>query len=137
MRRLVNQSPYNVPFFCSFLLFLLFLSFLEKQFAVTIKYGSSDLRMIIEYFSIVIFPSFSGSEELDKPVGLISALNRSTGMTAPLVTCITTVSAITLSEDFSLGDVVENVKELGSWINSWLPKNIVVRTMFYGASKLM
>ena len=58
-------------------------------------------------------------------------------MTATLITCITTVSAISLSDDYSLSDVVENLREVGSWINSWLPKNCVVRALFYGASKLM
>ncbi|KAL5261604.1 hypothetical protein ACHWQZ_G007335 [Mnemiopsis leidyi] len=58
-------------------------------------------------------------------------------MTATLVTCITTVSAITLSEDFSLNDLLENFKELGNVLDSWLPKNCIVRALFCGATTLV
>ena len=51
------------------------------------------------------------------------------------ITTITTISAITLSDEFSLHDMIENFRELGGWINSWLPRNLIIRSLFYGAGK--
>ena len=51
------------------------------------------------------------------------------------LTTMTTISAITLSDDFSLHDLLDNVRELGCLINSWLPKNLLIRSLFYGAGK--